>query len=197
VGAPLPKGGPLYARYLAALLAVLVPVFLLLPQFKAGGQEAKGWETYDKIDIVTLIVCVISVVAILASLRSVAGALPAISAGMSFAAFGLVLAAPLEASSNGASIAYGGILAFLAAFLSGAAAVFVASTAITPGGETGLVGAGRGASALHRQPGLPTGAPQQPAQAASGPAPGWYPDPNGVAKLRYFDGLNWTDQTSN
>jgi hypothetical protein len=196
VGAPLPKGGPLYARYLAALLAILVPVFLLLPQVKAGGQNAKGWETYDKIDIVTLIVCVVAVVASLASLRSVAGALPAIAAGMAFAAFGLVLALPLEARGD-ASIAYGGILAFASAFLSGAASVYVASTAITPGGETGLVGAGRGASALHRQPGLPTGAPQQPAQAAAGPAPGWYPDPNGVAKLRYFDGLNWTDQTSN
>ena len=25
--------------------------------------------------------------------------------------------------------------------------------------------------------------------------PGWYPDPNGGTKLRYFDGLRWTDQT--
>ena len=34
-----------------------------------------------------------------------------------------------------------------------------------------------------------------PAQS-SGPPPGWYPDPQGQARLRYWDGNAWTDQTS-
>jgi hypothetical protein len=196
VGAPLPSGGALFARIAAALFAILVPVLLLLPQIKVGGVSEKGWSTYHRIDIVTLIVCIAAVVAILASLRSVAAALPAIAAGMAFAAFGLVLAAPLEAGSAGASIAYGGILAFLSAFLSGSLSIYVAGIT-KPADGAGLIGAGRGASALHRQPAAPTGAPQAPAQAAGGVAPGWYADPNGVARLRYFDGANWTEQTSN
>ena len=31
---------------------------------------------------------------------------------------------------------------------------------------------------------------------SSGPPPGWYPDPQGQARLRYWDGNAWTDQTS-
>ena len=34
-----------------------------------------------------------------------------------------------------------------------------------------------------------------PAQSA-GPPAGWYPDPQGQARLRYWDGHAWTDQTS-
>ena len=38
----------------------------------------------------------------------------------------------------------------------------------------------------------------QPAQQAesSGPAPGWYPDPQGQKRLRYWDGGRWTEQTA-
>jgi hypothetical protein len=44
--------------------------------------------------------------------------------------------------------------------------------------------------------------PVQPAAAqggggeSSGPAPGWYPDPQGQKRLRYWDGSRWTEQTS-
>lgn len=30
----------------------------------------------------------------------------------------------------------------------------------------------------------------------SGVAPGWYPDPTGTARLRYWDGARWTDDTA-
>ena len=47
--------------------------------------------------------------------------------------------------------------------------------------------------------GVPAGAEPaaaaQPAQS-SGPPAGWYPDPQGQARLRYWDGNAWTDQTS-
>jgi Protein of unknown function (DUF2510) len=38
----------------------------------------------------------------------------------------------------------------------------------------------------------------EPAQAvqSSGPPAGWYPDPQGQARLRYWDGATWTEQTS-
>jgi hypothetical protein len=198
VEAPLPSGGALFARVGAALFAILVPVFLLLPQLKMGNQELKGWSDYHRIDVVTLILAVVAVVCILASLRSVAPVLPAIASSLAFAMFGLVLGFPMEvaAQSSGVKIGIGAILAFLSALLSGILAIWVAAVT-KPAESGGLIGAGRGASALHRQPAVPTGVPQQPAQAAAGPAPGWYPDPNGVARLRYFDGVSWTDQTTN
>jgi hypothetical protein len=186
------------ARLGAALFALLVPILLLLPQLKQGDQKVKGWSDYHRIDIVTLILAVVAIVCILASLRSVAPVLPAISAALAFGMFGLVLGLPMEEASHGGGIkiGIGAILAFLSAILSGVFSIWV--VAVTKPAESGgLIGAGRGASALHQQPAVPSGAPQQPAQASAGPAPGWYPDPNGVAKLRYFDGASWTDQTSN
>jgi hypothetical protein len=41
------------------------------------------------------------------------------------------------------------------------------------------------------------GAPAGGAPAGGGaPAPDWYPDPQGQARLRYWDGSQWTDQTA-
>jgi hypothetical protein len=41
----------------------------------------------------------------------------------------------------------------------------------------------------------PASAGAAPPEAA-GPPAGWYPDPQGQARLRYWDGGAWTDQTS-
>jgi Protein of unknown function (DUF2510) len=44
----------------------------------------------------------------------------------------------------------------------------------------------------------PAGIPEAPAvpePAAEQPAPGWYPDPAGQARLRYWDGAKWTERT--
>jgi hypothetical protein len=37
---------------------------------------------------------------------------------------------------------------------------------------------------------------QAPQPESSGPAPGWYPDPQGQKRLRYWDGGRWTEQTA-
>jgi hypothetical protein len=42
---------------------------------------------------------------------------------------------------------------------------------------------------------VPTTGPPEP-DAAAGPPPGWHPDPQGVAALRYWDGQAWTEHTS-
>jgi hypothetical protein len=54
----------------------------------------------------------------------------------------------------------------------------------------------------------PAASPQEPATQpqpaaggggaaeSSGPAPGWYPDPQGQKRLRYWDGGRWTEQTA-
>jgi hypothetical protein len=47
--------------------------------------------------------------------------------------------------------------------------------------------------------GVPARAPLSEASPPSGlptqPPAGWYPDPHGAARLRYWDGADWTDQT--
>jgi uncharacterized RDD family membrane protein YckC len=67
----------------------------------------------------------------------------------------------------------------------------------TAGGGQGQVGGGLGA------PGAGYGAPPSaPPTAAPPPGGGdpqkadWYPDPQGQARLRYWDGQRWTDHTS-
>jgi hypothetical protein len=46
------------------------------------------------------------------------------------------------------------------------------------------------------QPAAPTPAAQPAQPESSGPAPGWYPDPQGQKRLRYWDGGRWTEQTA-
>ncbi len=40
------------------------------------------------------------------------------------------------------------------------------------------------------------GLPPEPPAAQAGPPAGWYPDPQGLARLRYWDGSAWTEHTS-
>ena len=84
-----------------------------------------------------------------------------------------------------------------------------------PGPGTPAVGAPQGgpgatpaasAPPAAAEPAQPATAPQPAAGAAgagaaaggesSGPAPGWYPDPQGQKRLRYWDGSRWTEQTA-
>jgi hypothetical protein len=37
--------------------------------------------------------------------------------------------------------------------------------------------------------------PTEPAASPAAPEPGWYPDPSGQARLRYWDGRAWSTQT--
>jgi uncharacterized RDD family membrane protein YckC len=41
----------------------------------------------------------------------------------------------------------------------------------------------------------PTAPPAAPAPPAAGPPAGWYADPHGQARLRYWDGQRWTEHT--
>jgi uncharacterized RDD family membrane protein YckC len=69
------------------------------------------------------------------------------------------------------------------------------------GSPAGQVGAGQfGGAAPYGAP--PPSGPPAPAPASSPPPGGgdqkadWYPDPQGQARLRYWDGQRWTDHTS-
>jgi hypothetical protein len=43
---------------------------------------------------------------------------------------------------------------------------------------------------------VPTTGPPEPAVAAAGNPAGWHPDPQGQAALRWWDGQQWTEHTS-
>jgi hypothetical protein len=186
----------------AALCAAAVPLLLLLPYLGGGDESESAW-SLNRIDIVTLIFCVLAVALILASLlvghrRSLGIA----AAALLFAVFGLVLAFPLEfpALAEGTNVEVGGYLAPLAALIGAGAAVFAAEQAPT-GAPGALAGAGRGPDPTFTGPlggaAAPQGQPVQPAASGGGAQAGFYPDPHGQARLRYFDGTQWTEQTSN
>ena len=198
-----PTGSAALMHIVAAVCAVAVPLLLLLPYLGGGDETENGW-ALKRIDIVTLIFCVLAVGLILASLlvghrRSLGVA----AAALLFAVFGLVLAFPLEfpALSDGVSAEVGGYLAPLVALIGAGAAVFAAEQAPVVGAKGPLAGAGRGPDPTFTGPlggaAAPQGQPQQPAGAAGSAQPGFYPDPHGQARLRYFDGNQWTEQTSN
>jgi uncharacterized protein DUF2510 len=50
-------------------------------------------------------------------------------------------------------------------------------------------------SARATPPSVPAGSPSAP-PAGANPAAGWHPDPIGKARLRYWDGERWTEETA-
>jgi hypothetical protein len=123
--APRPVGAGLIARIVAAILAALVPIFLTMNQVTADGVQAKGWDTYQRTDVIVLIFAVLMILTLAASYASGSPALPAAAVGLAFAMFGLVLVFPVEqmAASQDAQLAAGGILAILSSFGAGLAAL--------------------------------------------------------------------------
>jgi hypothetical protein len=127
--APRPVGAGLAARVVAAILAALVPIFLTMNQVTADGVEAKGWDTYQRTDVIVLVFAVLMILTLAASYASGSPALPAAAVGLGFAMFGLVLVFPIEqmAASRDAQLEVGGILAILSSFGAGLAALVAAA----------------------------------------------------------------------
>ncbi len=189
-----------------AACAALVPLVMLLKYLGSGDDSRSAWTLLERIDIVALIFCVLATLLLLVSFANQRRSLGMAAAGLLFATFGLLLAFPLDlpAQTDGVDVKIGGYLAPLLALV-GAGAALYAAELVPSGIGAAPVGAGRGADPTFTGPlgggagnaPAPTGQPQQPTGGGGGNAPGWYDDPHGQAKLRYFDGQNWTEQTSN
>ena len=135
----------------------------------------------------------------------------------------LLFALELTSGQFEADLKFGAILAVLAsaAILAGGILNDRPDLAAKLNEATAGIGSGGGPGA-GPGPGAPGGAPQQPAATpqpaasptpaptptsqpteaaaaqpeSSGPAAGWYPDPQGQKRLRYWDGSRWTEQTA-
>jgi hypothetical protein len=184
---------------IGAACAAAVPLLMLLPYLGSGNDTRSAWKLFEKIDIVALIFCVIAAALLVASLLNQRRSLGIAGAALLFAVFGLMIAVPLETQA-GVSTKIGGYLVPLFALIGAGAAVY-ASELVPSDAKAPIAGAGRGTDPTFTGPlgggaPAPTGQPQAPT-GGGGIAPGWYDDPHRQARLRYFDGENWTEQTRN
>jgi len=198
------QGNAVTMHIIGVVCAVAVPLLMLLKYLGSDGDDRSAWKLLERADIVALIFCVIAAALLIVSLLNHRRSLGIAAAALLFAVFGLLLTFPLEipAQSDDVSVKLGGYLAPLFALIGAGAAVYAAELAPAgPGGRGALAGAGRGPDPSFTTPiggnaPAPSGTPQAPA-GGGGIAPGWYDDPHRQARLRYFDGQNWTEQTSN
>jgi hypothetical protein len=187
---------------IGAACAALVPILMLLKYMDGFRDQDSAWKLFERVDIVALIFCVLAVLLLIVSFVNQRRSLCLAAAALMFAVFGLMLCFPLElpAQSDEVSTKIGGYLVPIFALFSAAAAIYAAEF-VPVGAGAPPVGAGRGPNPSFSTPlaggnaPAPSGQPQAP--AGGGTAPGWYDDPHGQARLRYYDGQNWTEQTSN
>lgn len=177
---------------IGAVCAALVPVTMFLKYLGAGDESRSAWELFERIDIVVLIFSLLAAVLLVVSLMNQRRSLCVAAALLLAASFGLLLAFPLDlpAQTDGVSTKIGGYLGPLLALIAAGAAAGAAEL-VPRGAGAPPVGAGRGAEPSFTRPLGGGGGGQNPAAA------GWYEDPRGQAKQRYYDGQNWTEQTSN
>jgi thiol:disulfide interchange protein len=166
-------------RGLVVVGAALWIVSEFLPQYSVASEKLTFWEIYRYADIVTLVAAVAAAAAAVASLavraRAVFAAVPIISGYL--LAFAITILIEAEDLQRGAGIYIG---------LAGSTAIALGAIAVT-------------APALTRS--TPQGREELPfmqddtASPAAEPAAGWYRDPAGQARLRYWDGLTWSETT--
>jgi hypothetical protein len=176
----------LVGRALAAVGAVLMGVSLFLDV--AEGSSFSYWDEFRRIDVVILVLAAFALVLLALSFVSFEVAClfgVGVIGGFGIGFFSIYF---IELSFDK------GIGAWLAN---------VGSALLLIGALVALLPAMARRAGRTHQPALlgADAAPTTPAPAStpatvtSSPAPGWYPDPSGRARLRYWDGRTWTEQT--
>jgi hypothetical protein len=180
----------------AAVASVLAALSLFLPYAKLGGVSATGFELLTRADVLLLIANLLAA-ALLAG-AAVTGMRPLQALGLAAAAVALggllftglelvkQIGRPIPALSFGfvpdsvvtAKVAWGAIAGILASALATVAAL--ASTFMPEPAPAPAPTAARARAEPFRLP-------------AAGPPPGWYDDPSGGPRRRYWDGERWTE----
>ena len=106
-----------------------VPLLLLLDYVGGPGQTYSGWQLLSRVDVIAAIFCALAALLLVIQPEPRRAGLGA-AAALMFVVFGLVLATPLELSSEGAvGFELGGYLSVVAAFVAAGAALFAAERA--------------------------------------------------------------------
>jgi hypothetical protein len=141
---------------------------LIVSEFIDWRSGASAWQFFHGVDVALLVIGLLAIGLGVAALAGFGPSLP-LPVGRTIAAFGVVATTVALIFVDTDSAEAGAILGLLS------------SLSILVGGL--LLGDDR--------PGLHGRAPEP-----SAAAPGWYPDPRRVARLRYWDGVDWTERTS-
>jgi hypothetical protein len=204
--------------------AVLI-IALFLSWLSIGDASASGWESFSLVDIVLFVIGVAALAIGAAKATGATLPVTWLDQDLlkwiGVIAVTIVLTFIVEADNLGFG-AFVGLIGALAILAGGVlterpdlAARVADATGVSDERPAAQPPAGLGSSTSTATPGAaapPTGAPASgvasPAGAApaggseaaggasSGPPAGWYPDPQGQARLRYWDGATWTEQTS-
>jgi hypothetical protein len=162
-------------RAIAAVGAVMLIVSLFPDAYSSS---LSYWDSYRRMDVVILVVAVAAILLLLGSLYAL-GELLLFAVGV-IGGFGLgfFLSQLIEFGLDDA--AAGVYLASLgsAIILLGAGVALVPALAARAGDWQGFAFV-----------------PSEPTTAPAATAAGWYADPSGQARLRYWDGQVWTEQT--
>jgi hypothetical protein len=166
-------------RGLVVVGAALWIVSEFLPLYTVASEQVTFWETYRYADVIALVLAAAAAAAAVASLavraRAAFSAVPII--GGYLLAFVIAILIEAEDIHHGAGT-YVGLAGSTAIALGAIATIAPALTRSTAQGADEL-------------PFMQ----DETAPAAAEPAAGWYRDPAGEARLRYWDGLTWSDAT--
>ena len=157
----------LAGRAIAAGGAALMALSLFLPAYDFG-ERISYWDIYERTDLVILVLAAAAIVLFAVSFGPREPACLMLVAAIG--GFGLAMFSPvlIEGGADERVGMYLGTLGSLAVVVGAAVAIW---------------------------PRMRAPAPQQDATPAVAVVAGWYADPSGESRLRYWDGQAWTGQT--
>jgi hypothetical protein len=206
----LNKPGPSLGHILVAIGGVLLLGFLFLSWFGASGgfsgddETASAWQAFSVADIA---LCVLAVLLVVLAVLDLTGATrgigwlgPRLLTAFAGAAVVIALVLMLEFTSGDLGevieVRAGAILSVIAALLAYAGAHLVARPDLVANLSAQRAGASP-ATPAPPSPAAPSPSPPAPAGGAQQlAAAGWYADPRGERRLRYWDGQRWTDDVA-
>ena len=171
---PLPFYG-WAGRALAGVGALLV-IMSLFTEYAEGTSESL-WDVLQRLDVIILLLAVLAILLVVGSLF-VLGDLMLFAVGL-IGSFGLGYFSPyfIEYTFDKGTAAYFGNI--------GSAAVLGGAVLALAPALVARESSSRDLSFVH----------EETPPLAAAPAAGWYDDPSGQARLRYWDGQAWSEQT--
>jgi hypothetical protein len=150
---------------------------LLLPYVKVEGESQSFWELATRIDVFLTVLAVAAITLGIVSFFAAGDLLLTVSGALSLVAFGMLIFTLADAQH----FQYFRVAAYLAP---------VGALIASVGGMLPVL-ADRAPIAISPQRAV-TGSGFPP--PGTGPPPGWYSDPSGKARQRYWSGSEWTNQ---